>query len=157
RLAERSGNATKQIEALVKTIQTDTNEVALSMEQSTAGVVAGARQAEEAGEALHEIENVSQHLAGLIRSTSELSRQQANAAGNISDSMNVIQEITTQTSAGSNETATSIGNLVDLATKLRGSVAGFKLSEPFEASAALEALEALETLETLETLEARSN
>jgi twitching motility protein PilJ len=134
RLAERSGNATKQIEALVKTIQTDTNEAAISMEQSTTGVVAGARQAEEAGEALREIENVSQHLAGLIRSISEASRQQANAAGNISDSMNVIQEITFQTSAGTNETATSIGNLADLAIELRGSVAGFKLPEPREAS-----------------------
>lgn len=133
RLAERSGNATKQIEALVKTIQTDTNEAAISMEQSTTGVVAGARQAEEAGEALREIENVSQHLAGLIRSISEASRQQANAASNISDSMNVIQEITFQTSAGTNETATSIGNLADLATELRGSVAGFKLPTQREA------------------------
>lgn len=133
RLAERSGNATKQIEALVKTIQTDTNEAANSMEQSTTGVVAGARQAEEAGEALREIENVSQHLAGLISSISEASRQQANAAGNISDSMNVIQEITFQTSAGTNETATSIGNLADLAIELRGSVAGFKLPKQREA------------------------
>ena len=133
RLAERSGNATKQIENLVKTIQTDTNEAAISMEESTTGVVAGARQAEEAGVALHEIESVSQHLAGLIRSISEASRQQANVAGNISDSMNVIQEITSQTSAGTNETATSIGNLADLAADLRGSVAGFKLPEPREA------------------------
>lgn len=129
RLAERSGNATKQIEALVRTIQTDTNEAVISMEQSTAGVVAGARQAEEAGDALHEIENVSKQLAGLIQNISEASRQQANAASNLSDTMNVIQEITSQTSAGTNETATSIGNLADLANELRSSVAGFKLPE----------------------------
>ncbi|PWG62002.1 twitching motility protein PilJ [Spiribacter halobius] len=129
RLAERSGNATKQIEALVKTIQTDTNEAVISMEQSTSGVVAGARQAEEAGEALREIENVSKQLAGLIQNISEASRQQANAAANVSDTMNVIQEITSQTSAGTNETATSIGNLADLANDLRSSVAGFKLPE----------------------------
>ncbi|MCS4505553.1 hypothetical protein KBTX_03399 [wastewater metagenome] len=129
RLAERSGNATKQIEALVKTIQTDTNEAVISMEQSTAGVVAGARQAEEAGAALREIENVSEQLAGLIQSISEASRQQAHAAANVSDTMNVIQEITSQTSAGTNETATSIGNLADLANELRESVAGFKLPE----------------------------
>ncbi|MGD8428807.1 MAG: methyl-accepting chemotaxis protein [Ectothiorhodospiraceae bacterium] len=129
RLAERSGNATKQIEALVKTIQTDTNEAVISMEESTSGVVSGARQAEEAGEALREIENVSQQLAGLIQNISEAARQQANAAANISDTMNVIQEITSQTSAGTNETATSIGNLADLANELRNSVAGFKLPE----------------------------
>jgi twitching motility protein PilJ len=129
RLAERSGNATKQIEALVRTIQTDTNEAVISMEHSTAGVVAGARQAEEAGDALHEIENVSKQLAGLIQNISEASRQQANAAANISDTMTVIQEITSQTSAGTNETATSIGNLADLANELRSSVAGFKLPD----------------------------
>ena len=129
RLAERSGNATKQIEALVKTIQTDTNEAVISMEQSTAGVVGGAKLAEDAGEALREIEGVSQQLAGLIQNISEAARQQANAAANISDTMNVIQEITSQTSAGTNETATSIGNLADLANDLRNSVAGFKLPE----------------------------
>ena len=129
RLAERSGNATKQIEALVRTIQTDTNEAVISMEQSTSGVVAGARQAEDAGDALREIEGVSKHLAGLIQNISEAARQQATAAANISDTMNVIQEITSQTSAGTNETATSIGNLADLANELRNSVAGFKLPE----------------------------
>jgi twitching motility protein PilJ len=129
RLAERSGNATKQIEALVKTIQTDTNEAVISMEQSTAGVVSGARLAEDAGGALREIEGVSKQLAGLIQNISEAARQQANAAANISDTMNVIQEITSQTSAGTNETATSIGNLADLANDLRNSVAGFKLPD----------------------------
>lgn len=129
RLAERSGNATKQIEALVKTIQTDTNEAVISMEQSTAGVVAGAKQAESSGDALREIESVSTHLANLIQNISQAARQQANAAAQISDTMNVIQEITSQTSAGTNETATSIGNLADLANDLRESVAGFKLPE----------------------------
>lgn len=127
RLAERSSNATKQIEALVKTIQTDTNEAVISMEQSTAGVVKGAQLSEEAGEALGEIEEVSNRLADLIEQISKNAAQQSSAASNISDTMNVIQEITTQTSAGTNETAASIGNLAELANDLRKSVAGFKL------------------------------
>lgn len=127
RLAERSGNATKQIEALVKTIQTDTNEAIISMEQSTMGVVGGARLAQDAGEALREIERVSIHLAELVQSISNAARQQSAAAGNISETMNVIREIATQTSVGSNETAASIGNLADLADDLRTSVSGFKL------------------------------
>ncbi len=127
RLAERSADATRQIEALVKTIQTDTNEAVASMEQSTANVVRGAQLAQDAGEALGEIESVSTHLAELIRNISESASQQAAAAVNISDTMNVIQEITTQTSAGTNETAASIGNLAELANELRRSVAGFKL------------------------------
>ncbi len=129
RLAERSSNATKQIEALVKTIQTDTKEAVISMEQSTANVVSGAKLAEDAGQALSEIEGVSTQLADLINNISETAHQQAGAASNISETMNVIQEITTQTSAGTNETATSIGNLAELANELRKSVAGFKLPE----------------------------
>ena len=129
RLAERSSDATKQIEALVKTIQTDTNEAIISMEQSTSGVVAGAKIAEHAGSALSEIETVSANLADLVQSITSATRQQANAASNISDTMNVIQEITTQTSEGSNQTAKSIGNLSDLASELKRSVSGFKLPE----------------------------
>ncbi len=127
RLAERSSNATKQIEALVKTIQTDTNEAVISMEQSTAGVVNGARLAEESGQALDQIQKVSDDLAGLIQNISASARQQSKAAGNISETMHVIQEITTQTSAGTNETSASIGNLASLADEMGHSVAGFKL------------------------------
>jgi twitching motility protein PilJ len=127
RLAERSSDATKQIEALVKTIQTDTNEAIISMEQSTSGVVAGAKIAEDAGAALSEIESVSTNLAELVQSITSATRQQANAAANISDTMNVIQEITTQTAEGTNQTAESIGNLSELASELKRSVSGFKL------------------------------
>jgi twitching motility protein PilJ len=127
RLAERSGNATKQIEALVKTIQADTNEAVISMERSTSEVVQGARLAQNAGAALEEIEHVSSSLAKLISAISDTTKQQSIAAVSISDSMNVVQEITTQTSAGTNETAASIGNLAELANDLRQSVAGFTL------------------------------
>jgi twitching motility protein PilJ len=127
RLAERASNATKRIETLVQTIQSDTNEAVSSMEQTTAEVVAGARLAEDAGLALGEIEKVSNDLADLIQSISEAARQQSAAATNISATMNVIQEITTQTSVGASQTAESIGNLAQLAADLRRSVADFKL------------------------------
>lgn len=129
RLAERSAAATKQIEALVKTIQNDTNEAVISMEHTTAEVVRGARLAQDAGVALEEIETVSRNLADLIQNISNAARQQASSAGHISNTMNVIQEITSQTSAGTTATAKSIGNLAEMATKLRESVAGFKLPE----------------------------
>jgi twitching motility protein PilJ len=129
RLAERSGNATKQIDALVKTIQGDTNEAVSSMEQSTAGVVSGAKIAERAGEALAEIEKVSVQLAGQIENISQTSRTQAAVASNISGTMTIIQEITTQTSNGINETAASIERLGTLANELKTSVASFKLPE----------------------------
>ena len=129
RLAERSATATKQIEALVKTIQNDTNEAVISMEQTTSEVVRGARLAQDAGVALEEIETVSANLAELIQNISNAARQQASSAGHISNTMNVIQEITSQTSAGTNATAKSIGNLAEMAIELRNSVTGFKLPE----------------------------
>ncbi|MDX9874215.1 MAG: methyl-accepting chemotaxis protein [Spongiibacteraceae bacterium] len=129
RLAERSSAATKQIEALVKTIQSDTNEAVISMEQTTAEVVRGARLAQDAGAALEQIESVSQELADLIQNISNAARQQAASAGQISNTMHVIQEITSQTSAGTTATASSIGNLATMAQQLKDSVAGFKLPE----------------------------
>ncbi len=127
RLAERSANATKQIDALVKTIQGDTSEAISAMEQSTGNVVAGAKIAHNADAALKEIERVSNHLAELVQSISHAARQQSAAAANISDTMNVVREIAMQTSVGTTEAATSVGNLADLANELRKSVAGFKL------------------------------
>jgi len=129
RLAERASAATKQIEALVKTIQTDTNEAVISMENTTTEVVKGARLAEDAGVSLEEIESVSSNLADLIQNISNAARQQAASAGHISNTMNVIQEITSQTSAGTSATAKSIGNLAELAAQMRSSVAGFKLPD----------------------------
>ena len=99
------------------------------MEKTTSEVVRGARLAQDAGVALEEIENVSGNLAELIQNISNAARQQASSAGHISNTMNVIQEITTQTSAGTSATAQSIGNLAEMALDLRESVAGFKLPE----------------------------
>ena len=147
RLAERSAAATKQIETIVKTIQTDTNEAVISMEQTTSEVVTGARLAQDAGVALEEIEGVSASLAELIQSISNAARQQASSAGHISNTMNVIQEITSQTSSGTNATAESIGELANMAVELRESVAGFTL--PPEMVADLEQQEIASTAESV--------
>lgn len=129
RLAERSGAATKQIEVLVKTIQADTNDAVISMEQTTAEVVQGARLAQDAGVALGEIEEVSNDLAKLIQDISAAAQQQSSAANQISSTMTVIQEITSQTSSGTMATATSVGNMSEMARHMQDSVAGFTLPD----------------------------
>ncbi len=129
RLAERSSNATKQIESLVNTIQADTNEAVKSMEISTSGVVEGAAMAENAGEALKEIEEVSANLSQLIKGISHSTKAQSEIALSVSDSMNVIQEITLKTSEGTDETSTSLTALNTLSTELSRSVSGFKLPD----------------------------
>jgi twitching motility protein PilJ len=127
RLAERAGNATKQIEGLVNTIQADTNEAVKSMEVSTAGVVSGAEMAEDAGVALKEIEDVSAALSKQITAISDAAKNQSAIATNVSNTMNVIQEITLQTSEGTEETSKSLDTLNVLSSELRRSVSGFKL------------------------------
>ena len=128
RLAERAANATKQIEVLVRTIQTDTNEAVVSMERSTTDVVGGALLAENAGAALEEIEQVSNQIASLVQNISASARQQAAASGNISKNMQVVREISTQTAEGSTATSTSIAKLAALSAQLRKSVAGIPAS-----------------------------
>lgn len=127
RLAERSGNATKQIEALVKTIQADTNEAVSSMEATTSEVVSGATLAENAGEALTEIEKVSNTIAERISKVADSAQSQSSEASRIDDTMSVIQEITTQTSEGTTQTAASIGTLAELVDGMQRSVSGFRL------------------------------
>ncbi len=129
RLAERSGAAAKQISALVKTIQSDTNEAVSSMEQTTAEVVQGTRLAQDAGVSLGEIEGVSKSLAEIIENISDAARQQAASAGKISNTMKSIQEISTAATDGTKETATAVGNLAEMTNELRSSVSGFKLPE----------------------------
>ena len=127
RLAERSGEATKQIAAIVKTIQTDTQDAVSAMEESTHGVVEGARLSDATGQALAEIGSVSQNLAELIENISGATRQQADSATSVAGKMQDILRVTEQTTAGTQQTATAVGELADLATELKGSVAGFKV------------------------------
>ncbi len=128
RLAERSSEATKQISAIVKTIQTDTNSAVVAMEKSTEGVVEGARLSDAAGRALTEIETVSNDLARLIRSISSATVAQTEVAAVVTRNMQQIQNITSQTTDGTKLTAESVGQLNRLAEDLRDSVAGFKLA-----------------------------
>src|SRR5476649_793158 len=129
RLAERAANATKQIEVLVRTIQTDTNEAVVSMERSTTDVVGGALLAENAGAALEEIEQVSNQIASLVQNISGGARGQSVAAQNIARNTQVLREISAQTADSSTATSTSVAKLAALSAQLRKSVAGFRLPD----------------------------
>jgi twitching motility protein PilJ len=127
RLAERSTSATKQIEVLVRTIQSDTNEAVVSMERSTTDVVGGALLAENAGAALDEIEQVSNQIASLVQNISSSARQQAGAAADVTRRTTRLREIGKQTGSAATATAASISKLSELATQLRKTVEGFSL------------------------------
>ncbi len=127
RLAERSAEATKQIAAIVKTIQADTHDAVSTMENSTLGVVEGAKLSDAAGQALTEISSVSTSLAQLIGKISTDTQAQAAVATTVATTMQDILKITEQTTTGTQQTAESIGELAELAVELKGSVAGFKV------------------------------
>jgi twitching motility protein PilJ len=137
RLAERSTNATKQIEVLVRTIQADTNEAVVSMERSTTDVVGGALLAENAGAALDEIEQVSNQIANLVQNISGSARQQASSAADVTRRTSKLKEISEQTGKATTATAAAISKLSGLASQLRQSVAGFTLPSSALKSGAL--------------------
>ena len=137
RLAERSTNATKQIEVLVRTIQADTNEAVVSMERSTTDVVGGALLAENAGAALDEIEQVSNQIANLVQNISGSARQQAGSAADVTRRTTKLREISEQTGKATTATAASISKLSVLASQLRQTVAGFTLPSAALASSKL--------------------
>ncbi len=129
KLAERSSNATKKIEVLVSTIQSDTNEAVVAMERSTTDVVGGSLLAENAGAALVEIEQVSHQIATLVRNISTSSKGQTVAAANITTNMQVLREITSKAMASTASTSSAIRKLSQLASQLRQTVSGFALPD----------------------------
>ena len=128
RLAERSAEATKHISSIVKTIQRDTQDTVEAMEHSTQGVVEGTRIADEAGQALHEIEDVSKRLAALIASISSATQAQAQSAKEVEANMQSILGVTELTTEGTKKTAASASELDALANELKNSVTRFKLA-----------------------------
>lgn len=128
RLAERSGEATKQIGALVRTIQTDTHDAVAAMEKSTQGVVEGARLSDAAGAALSDIRRVSNRLAELIQGISISTEQQATSANGVAQNIQNILTVTEQTQQGTQQTASSIRELSRLAEELKNSVSRFRVA-----------------------------
>jgi twitching motility protein PilJ len=129
RLAERSADATKQIEGLIHTIQTDTASAVAAMEESTQQVVAGSRLADEAGHSLEAIQTVVADLARLISAISESARQHASASSVVVSSMKEVSHVTSRTAEGTQQTAERVSSLARSAEQLRASVAAFRLPD----------------------------
>ena len=127
RLAERSADATRQISALVKTIQTDTQDAVAAMERSTQGVVEGARLSDSAGTALSEIDSVSRRLADLIEQIARTTQEEADLANHVAGNIQHIFAVTEQTGESTSNTAQQVRELAHMAEELRQSVSRFKI------------------------------
>lgn len=128
RLAERSADATRQISALVKAIQTDTQDAIGAMERSTQGVVEGAKLSDNAGTALTEIDRVSRRVAELIEQISSSASREAGLANVVADNIQHIFAVTEQTGEGTRATANQVRELSRMAEELRQSVSRFKIA-----------------------------
>jgi twitching motility protein PilJ len=150
KLAERSAGATKKIEVLVSTIQSDTNEAVMSMERSTTDVVGGALLAENAGAALEEIEQVSHQIASLVQNISSSSKEQTSVASAITKNMHVLRDISSKTTESTTAASSAISKLSELASQLRRSVAGFTLPDQSGGTGVLSAARVAASLERAE-------
>jgi twitching motility protein PilJ len=128
RLAERSGDATRQIAALVKAIQTDTQDAIAAMERSTLRVVEGAKLSDTAGSALTDIDRVSRQLSSLIEQISSSAAREADLANEVADNIQHIFAVTEQTGAGTKTTAGQVRELSTMADELSQSVARFTIA-----------------------------
>lgn len=128
RLAERSAEATRQISALVKAIQSDTQDAIVAMERSTLGVVEGAKLSDNAGSALTEIDEVSRRLSELIETISHSTSVEAEAAQVVAQSIQRILSVTEKTGQGTKANADQVRQLASMAEQLGQSVSRFKVS-----------------------------
>jgi twitching motility protein PilJ len=127
RLADRSAEAAKQIAALVRTIQTDTQDAVAAMEKSTQGVVEGTKLSDAAGTALADIGRVSRQLAELIERIAGSTQEQAGSADGVTHAIERLLGVNEQTTEGTRRAAKSIGELASLARELKDSVARFRV------------------------------
>jgi twitching motility protein PilJ len=147
KLAERSSNAARQIDVIVSTIQSDTNEAVVSMERSTTDVVGGALLAENAGAALVEIEQVSHQIASLVQNISSSTKAQTKVAADITENMRILRQISSKTTESSASTSNAIGKLSELASQLRKTVSGFTLPDFASGTGILSHAQAAKALE----------
>jgi methyl-accepting chemotaxis protein len=128
RLAERSADATQQIAAIVKNIQSEAAIAVAAMEETIKEVVDESRLADAAGEALASIQAVVAQLDEMVHAIAAVAEQQAATATSLSQTVEHLSSETRATSSGTREAAQTLGNLAELAERLRRSVAAFKLS-----------------------------
>ncbi len=136
KLAEHSRTATKDIAALIKAIQAETNEAVVVMEEGTREVEVGARLADEAGKALAAISSVVRQSAELVQEISLASKQQVRGTEGVANAMQIISNITRQTSQGARQTARTVEQMVKLSEQLNEALSQFRINAPASATAA---------------------
>jgi methyl-accepting chemotaxis protein len=128
KLAEHSRAATKDIAALIKAIQAETSDAVVVMEEGTREVEIGARLADQAGRALDAISSVVRQSAELVQEISLASKQQVRGTEGVANAMQIISNITRQTSQGARQTSRTVEQLVQMSEQLNEALSQFRIS-----------------------------
>jgi len=128
KLAERSAKAAKDIVVLIKTIQTETQEAVIAMEDGTKEVETGYRTAVQTGESLREIGDISRKSAELAQDISLATQQQVRGVESVAVAVQSIAGVAVQTEKGVVEARKTMDHVVKLAEELMTSLTRFKLS-----------------------------
>lgn len=120
KLAERSGEAAKQIAGIIQGMQSNTAD-------SVRAVEAGVVTTEKTGAAFENIMQMVNESSSMVMDIAAASEQQAAQAEEVLSSIESISASTEETAASSEETATTAQSLASLAEELNRMVAVFKI------------------------------
>lgn len=128
-LAVRSAAATEEIERIVETIQRETSDVVIAIEQSTSQVVEGTRRVEDARASLNQMMVISQRLDEMSRVISQATGSQVETSSAVSALMEQVAQVSRRTSDSSRAASENLKQTVTVARDLQEKVAAFTVDD----------------------------
>ncbi len=127
-LAGQSQAATVEIENLVATIQTDTNEVVAAMEVGTEQVAIGTKLVDETRSSLNQITAASNEISTLVAAIAGATVAQSQASAAVTETITKAAEFANKNSSDATQASTSFKELLAVAQQLQASVGQFKVN-----------------------------
>ncbi|MDJ0724707.1 MAG: methyl-accepting chemotaxis protein [Prochloraceae cyanobacterium] len=127
-LANRSAEATAEIESLIAEIQAETNEVVAAMETGTSQVVSGTKLVDETRTSLEEIASASLQINQLVKEITLAAVDQAQTSEAVSQRIAEVAAISNETSTEATQVSESFKELLAVARSLQASVDQFKVN-----------------------------
>ncbi|WP_332066817.1 methyl-accepting chemotaxis protein [Azospira sp. I09] len=125
KLAERTASATVEIEDMIVSIQTETDETVQVMDAALPQVEEGVTLAESAADALRQIREGSETTLHRIQEVAEATREQSTASTSIAQRVEQIAQMVEETSAAMRNTAETAEALDNIARELNTMVGRF--------------------------------
>jgi methyl-accepting chemotaxis protein len=127
KLAERTTRATREIAAMIGSIQSETKHAVEAMEVGNRDVEQGVEKTSASGATLRELIRKSDHVGNMVSQIATAASQQAIATEQIHNSVAGISSSIQQSASAAVQTSKACSELSDLAVVLRTMVGNFKL------------------------------